>query len=122
MPAPHRVSALVTRGISHAVGDQEDVRRELRPFLARDDLGDDPRQRHGVQPGDRIRGGERAFADHDVVELQIPLRTERDPEVQRCAVLGTDDAPDRAGVPHLPLGLLLGHLAERIDHHATRPW
>ena len=51
-------------------------------------------------PGESDRplvAGEGAVGDHDVVELEVLVGRERDPERQRRAVLGPDDAPDRRG-------------------------
>ena len=68
-----------------AVFDQEDVGVEARAFVTGAHLGDDPRQAH--RP---VAARNRAFAHDHVVELQVLIGRERDPEVERRRVVGAE--------------------------------
>ena len=47
------------------------------------------------EPHRFVAPGHRALADDDVVELEVLVGRERDPERQRGGVLGAEDPPDR---------------------------
>ena len=72
------------------VGDEEHVGVEARALVPRADLGDDAGQPHRFRPT-----GHRALADDDVVELQVLVLGEGDPERQRGGVLGAEHPSDR---------------------------
>ena len=76
----------------HAVGDEEHVGVEAGALLAGAHLGDDARERHRL-----VAARDVALAHDDVVELQVLLGRDRDPERQRRRVLGAEDPPDRIG-------------------------
>ena len=77
-------------GREHAVGDEEDVGVEAGALVPGADLGDDARQPHRF----RLAARHRALADDDVVELQVLVLGERDPE-RRAGSRPRCRAPDR---------------------------
>ena len=77
-------------GRQQPVGDEEHVRVEARTFVPRPDLRDDAGQPHRL-----VATGHLALADDDVVELQVLVLGEGDPERQRRGVLGAEHPSDR---------------------------
>ena len=80
------------------------------PFVAGPHLRDDPGEPHGLGAP-----GHLALAHDDVVELQILLLGEGDPERQRGGVLGPEHPSDR----------LIAHASDgsaRVRHERTMSW
>jgi hypothetical protein len=73
----------------HPVLDQEHVRGELRPLVPSPHLGDHTGGRHRPHARHRPRG------HHDVIQLQVGLPVQGDPELQRGRVLGAEHPTDR---------------------------
>ncbi len=73
----------------HAVGDEEHVGVEAGALLAGPHLGDDP-----GEPYQLVAPRNCALAHHDVVELEVLLGRDRDPERQGRGVFGAQDPAD----------------------------
>jgi hypothetical protein len=74
----------------HAVGDGEDVGLERGTLVPGADRRHDAGDRHGAAVG------QLALRHDDIVELQVRIRADGDPEGQRARVLRTQHPPDRA--------------------------
>ena len=82
----------------HAVGDEEHVGVEVCAFVAGPYLRDDARDAHRL-----VAPGNVSLAHHYVVELEVLVGSERDPELERGRIVGADDATD---------GLRIGHVGD----------
>ena len=75
-------------GGEDAVGDQEHVGVEAGTLVAGPHLADD------AVDGDLLAGRQDAIGGHDVVELQVPVGRQGDPELERGGVVGAQHSPN----------------------------